>query len=120
MDTKTRVLKMFSRKPQPSLRAIADAVGVSRERVRQILDEHGLKSELGPTGRPRAETTPIRAPVMLSSDQIRDAAKCAREAAARARRDAAAQKNPTVSDTFKEEADRYERLARVFDATRRG
>lgn len=51
-STETKVLRLFRQEPQPSLRTIAEQVGVSRERVRQILAANGLKSVVTPTGRP--------------------------------------------------------------------
>jgi hypothetical protein len=54
MSSRTKVLELFgATSPPPSLREIATAVGISRERVRQLLAAEGLKSTRKTTGRPR-------------------------------------------------------------------
>jgi hypothetical protein len=56
ITTADRVLAAFRRSPQPSLAVIAAEVGVSRERVRQLLKTKGLRSSVKSKGRPRVHS----------------------------------------------------------------
>jgi hypothetical protein len=127
MTTEKKVLRLFGHKPQPSLRTIAEKVGVSRERVRQILAANGLKSVLTPTGRPAASvvsepTAPYIEAVggQLTAEDLKLAASCVRSYAALRRQDVEGQKGTTVAEIAARDADVADELAATLDRLRTG
>ena len=57
MTTRDKVLEIRSEEPNAQAADIARTVGVTRERVRQILQQAGLPTQVGGTrGRPRQKT----------------------------------------------------------------
>ena len=57
MTTRDKVLEIRAEEPNAQAADIARTVGVTRERVRQILQQAGLPTEVGGTrGRPRQKT----------------------------------------------------------------